>query len=471
MPIKEKLANYQKLLLEELVKAVGQQRNTPALHKAAPLLFAAAEAAAEEGNAGVRAAGVSLLAALATHAEGSVAVGDAMQSLPEQKRQQLQKAMASSSTESTLKTPPLSSSLRRPALTSAPQGQRMPFSRMRNRGTASTAAAPTPASIADRQGACQTPGLSKTFRKQSSGIGGVSSAKSSVQRSASSAASAASSVASASVPSLTGGLWEVPSVNVAAEEAEERTRALLPSELLQGLDATAGAERKRAYNALEAWCRRPCQCRLCSSGSQEEQMETEESAATCKLETFRKSAVHVLLHLRARLRGFKERTALLEEACMSCLHSIIGGLLLPADDFKAAMAAARNPSVIGANTPSVIACKQARRLPLVDKSIVGVVLEPLGDRLGDPRVENDVLAIGLLLARCVETPTTVASQLALLAEGRAGGGRLVQGVCFMLEQLLQQWGLQAFNPPKQLLMIVRQLLEPTKVYRLTTACR
>lgn len=108
---------------------------------------------------------------------------------------------------------------------------------------------------------------------------------------------------------------------------------------------------------------------------------------------------------------------------------------------------------------------RSRPLPAIDRSVVSIVLEPLGDRLGDPRVGGDVSAVGLLLAKCIETPTTVAAHLALLAEGRPAGGRLMQGICSLLEQLLQQWGLQAFTPPKQLLMIVRQLLEPNKVRR------
>lgn len=463
LPIKEKLANYQKLLLDELTKAVGQQGGTPAFHRATPLLLAAAQAAAEDGNAAVRAAGVSLLATIATHAEGSAVVGDAMQKLSEQKRQQLQKALAVASTTAAPGVPPPVSSPRRSGVPQGSQTQGVPFSRMRSRGAATAGSASTPAAAAERPGAGLTAGQPKTARKQASGSLGSTNGKGPVQRSGSLAATIGVSVAPAShAPSLAGGMWEVSHATVGLEEAEEKTRELLPPELLQGLEAAAGVERKKAYNALEAWCRRPCECRLC--GSQNGQMETEgDIGSSCRLVAFRQSAVHVLQHLRTKLRGFKERTSVLEEACISCLQSVIGGLLLPGEAFKTAMAPSAKDAVLGASTSPRPLSSSGRHLPPVDRSIVNVVLEPLADRLGDPRVGSFVVNIGLLLAKCVETPTIVAAQLALLAEGRVGGGRLMQGVCTLLEQLLLQWGLQAFTPLKQLLMILRQMLEPNKV--------
>ncbi|KAL8453641.1 hypothetical protein Emed_000776 [Eimeria media] len=463
LPMKEKLANFQKLLLDELTKAVAQQGGTPALHKSAGLLFAAAKVAAEDGNAAVRAAGVSLLAALATHAEGSAAVGDAMQKLPEQRRQQLQKALASSNAAAAAAGAP--SPVLSPRRATVPTGGApavgVPFSRMRSRG-----AAVSGSSAAERTGAAERPGgsagstgLVKGIRRQGSASMGTALTKSSVQRNPGST-TAVASAALGTAQSSSGGMWEVPPVTVSAEEAEKRAQELIPLELLQGLDATLGTERKKAYTAFEAWCRRPCECTLCSQNPQAEHMEADGDKENCKLETFRKSAVHILLHLRTKLKGFKERTTVLEESCMSCLKSILGGLLLPPEAFDAVVAATRNPG--GPPPFAASRSNKGRSLPPVDKCIVGIVLEPLGDRLGDPRVGSDVLIIGGILAKCIETPTTVAAQLALLAEGRAAGGRLVQGVCCLLEQLLQQWELQAFTPPKQLLMIVRQMMEPSK---------
>ncbi|KAL8446603.1 hypothetical protein Emag_004710 [Eimeria magna] len=463
LPMKEKLANFQKLLLDELTKAVRQQGGTPALHKSAGLLFAAAKAAAEDGNAAVRAAGVSLLAALATHAEGSAAVGDAMQKLPEQRRQQLQKALASSNAAvAAAGAPsPVLSPRRATVPTGGAQAVGVPFSRMRSRGAAvsGTSAAERTGAAERAGGSAGSIGLMKGIRRQGSAAVGTSVTKSCVQRNPG-PTTAVASTALATAPPSCGGMWEVPPVTVSAEEAEKKAQELLPPELLQGLDATLGIERKKAYTALEAWCRRPCECTLCSQSFQGEHMEADGGKENCKLETFRKSAVYILLHLRTKLKGFKERTTALEESCMSCLKSILGGLLLPPEAFDAVVAAARNPG--GPPSFSASRSNKGRSLPPVDKSIVGLVLEPLGDRLGDPRVGSEVLIIGGILAKCIETPTTVAAQLALLAEGRAAGGRLAQGVCCLLEQLLQQWELQAFTPPKQLLMIVRQMMEPSK---------
>ncbi|KAL8271091.1 hypothetical protein Esti_004945 [Eimeria stiedai] len=463
LPMKEKLANYQKLLLDELTKAIRQQRGTPALHRAAGLLFAAAKVAAEDGNAAVRAAGVSLLAALATHAEGSAAVGDAMQKLPEQRKQQLQKALASSNAAAaTVGAPsPVLSPRHATVPTGGAQAVGVPFSRMRNRGAAvSGSSAVIRTTAAERPGGnVSSTGPMKGIRRQGSAAIGSASTKSGVQRNAGST-TAVGSAALATAPPSCGGIWEVPPVTVSAEEAKKRAQELLPPELLQGLDAAVGIERKKAYAAFEAWCCRPCECMLCNRTPQEEHMEADGDKKNCKLETFRRSAVHILLHLRAKLKGFKERTAALEESCVSCLKSILGGLLLPLEAFDAVVAATKNPG--GSPPSSASRSNKDRNLPPVDKSIVSLVLEPLGDRLGDPRVGTDVLIIGGILARCIETPTTVAAQLALLAEGRAAGGRMVQGVCSLLEQLLQQWELQAFTPPKQLLMIVRQMLEPNK---------
>ncbi|KAL8434737.1 hypothetical protein ACSSS7_002982 [Eimeria intestinalis] len=463
LPIKEKLANFQKLLLEELTKAVGQQGGTPALHKAAGLLFAAAKVAAEDGNAAVRASGVSLLAALATHADGSAAVGDAMQKLPEQRKQQLQKALASSNAAAANagEPSPVLSPRRATVPTAGARAGGVPFSRMRSRGAAvnGTSAAVRTAAAERPGGGVGSTGSMKGIRRQGSATVGMTVPKSGVQRNPGST-TAVASAALATAPSSFGGIWEVPPVAVSAEEAEKRAQELLPPELLQGLDATLGIERKKAYAAFEAWCRRPCECTQCKQDPQEERMEADGDEGNCRLATFRRSAVHILVHLRAKLKGFKERTTALEESCMSCLKSILGGLLLAPEAFDAVVAATRNPS--GSSPPSASCRNKGGSLPPVDKSIVGLVLEPLGDRLGDPRVGTDVLIIGGILAKCIETPTTVAAQLALLAEGRAAGGRLIQGVCSLLEQLLQQWELQAFTPPKQLLMIVRQMLEPSK---------
>ncbi|KAL8424945.1 hypothetical protein Efla_007247 [Eimeria flavescens] len=463
LPVKEKLAHFQKLLLDELTKAVGQQGGTPALHKAAGLLLAAAKTAAEDGNAAVRAAGVSLLAALATHAEGSAAVGNAMQKLSEQKKQQLQKALASSSaaTPAAAAAPsPVVSSPRRATLPTGSQGTGVPFARMRSRGAATAAPSAPSRPAAPPSGSAAAPGQAKVIRKQGSASSGSVAAKGSWQRAAASTGTSSASAPPASAPSSSGAFWEVPPLSVSAEDAEKRTQELVPAELLQGLDTAVGVERKRAYSALEAWCRRPCECTLCTHSTQEGHMDADEDRERCKVETFRKSAVHVLLHLRSKLKGFRERTAALEDSCISCLKSILGGLLLPTDMYKAVLATTKNPDTCATSTAPI--SSKRRSLPPVDRSIVNVVLEPLGDRLGDPRVGNDVLLIGLLLARCIDTPTTVAAQLALLTEGRAAGGRMIQGVCSLLEQMLQQWGLQSFTPPKQLLMIVRQLLEPNK---------
>ncbi|OEH79511.1 ef-hand domain-containing protein [Cyclospora cayetanensis] len=460
LPVKEKVAHYQKLLLDELTKAVGQQAGKPALQKVAAVLLTAARAAAEDGNASVRAAGVGLLAAVSKHAEGDAIVEDTVQKLSEQKRQQLQKVLASSgslSVTGNLSQPPASSPRRPLSQSAAAQG--VPFSRMRSRGIAAAAAA------SERQGGAVAASSAKAVRRQahSTVLPGSAGAKLPLQRSGTASVLSGGSSASASHAACSAAaLWEVPHAAVSPQDAEKHTRAVLPAELLQGLDATIGQERKRAYQALESWCRRACDCSLCSS--ENGQMEMEGKADACRLEACRRSAVHILLHLRTKLRGFRERTAVLEDACISCLQAIVGGLLLPEPVFLATAAAAKDSAYSGPSivTPRCATNSKKRSLPPVDRSIVNIVLEPLGDRLGDPRVGSGILTIGLLLSLSVSTPTTVAAQLALMTDGRVAGGRFMQGVCALLELLLQQWGLQAFSPPKQLLILVRQMLEPNK---------
>ncbi|CDJ29919.1 uncharacterized protein EMH_0005080 [Eimeria mitis] len=491
LPIKEKLAHYQKLLLDEITKAVEQQAGSAsALQRVAAQLLAAGRTASEDGNAAVRAAGVGLIAAVAKHAQGSAAVGEAMQKLSEPKRQQLQKAMAAAGSAAKGQQPQISSP-RRPPNQGAPTPG-VPFSRMRSRGAAAattgaatgTAAAAVQATAAapEKTGGTVATGLTRsTLRRQASASVGNLSARGPLQRIGSAGAALVGPLGAGThgAPAA-GGQWEAPHAATGLDEAEIKTRELLPAELLQNLEAPAGLERKRAYEALEQWFRRPCDCNLCRVENGE--MDTEEgstnttnnsssnsSSSCCRLELLRTSAVHVLLHLRSKMRGFRERTAALEDACITSLQAVLGGLL-PPEEASTVVAAAAAAAAAGGKEAANLGklntyrsqAPRGRQLPPVDKAIVNVVLEPLGDRLGDPRVGSTIMTIGLLLAKCVETPTTVAAQLALLAEGRVGGGRIMHGVCQLLEQLLQLWGLPAFTPPKQLLMIVRQMLEPSK---------
>ncbi|CDI75659.1 EF-hand domain-containing protein 1, related [Eimeria praecox] len=482
LPIKEKLAHYQKLLLDEITKAVEQQAGgTSALQKVAAQLLAAGRTAADDGNAAVRAAGVGLIAAVAKYAQGSAAVGEAMQKLSEPKRQQLQKAMAAAGSAAKGTQPLISSPRRLPNQGASTPG--VPFSRMRSRGvagaavgaaggTAAAASVQAPAAASERTGGgVATGGTKSTFRRQASGSVGNVTARAPLQR-LGSAGPALGLPAGAGTHGAAagGGQWEAPHAATGVDEAETRTRELLPFELLQNLEAPAGLERKRAYEALENWFRQPCDCKLCRVD--DGQMDTEErltstsSGSSCRLEALRKSAVQVLVHLRSKMRGFRERTAALEDACITCLRAVLEGLLPPKEVLAltatTGTSAATGGKDVGKMNTQRNHAPKGRQLPPVDKALVNVVLEPLGDRLGDPRVGNTIVAIGLLLAKCVDTPTTVAAQLALLAEGRVGGGRIMHGVCQLLEQLLHMWGLSAFTPPKQLLMIVRQMLEPSK---------
>ncbi|RQX72887.1 HEAT repeat-containing protein, partial [Toxoplasma gondii CAST] len=321
LPMKEKLAGYRQALLEALCAAIPADEpqkadeNEPrfaargaAFWRAAPLLVQAAKVGADDGASGVRTAALQLLAHIGSKGEGGrAAVSCVLDSLQEQKRQQVLKLMATSSSAS-----PPSSSLSSlsavsgsrkllgrasPMLGGAESGKKTGASASRSPKLGAERGQGVEAESSDcgreekkfggqadeagrlrerKDGAAQNR-VSLSTRGRTDGLasGRPHTARSALRRASpaasSSSCSSSSSAFSASFPASPSSpvaftlSWEVPDCPASFDEAELIAERLWSEEICVGLRSPNGLLRRSACERLAAWWRRPCECRACAA--------------------------------------------------------------------------------------------------------------------------------------------------------------------------------------------------------------
>lgn len=480
LPLKDKAPGYRKPLLEQLAKAVEDAHEVWAPQKALPLLLEAAQTAAADGNAGVRAAGAALTAAVSQRRRLDQAVpGAAPADSPEkQVSSDARRKNALPSKHNSQQ--PDEQQQQSPSASPAPP----PLVSMRGKTKTPKVAKPSTAPPREATSASSQPPTPKTHK-----TGGAALAAGEGRRGGPPLKAACATRATrgslggrASCNAVAGfasaALWEAAAANTPSDaEAAAAAKAVLPCELsLQLEKASTAAERKSAYEALARWAGRRCECLECKSPDSASALPKDGvfDDGLCALRGRRSAALPLLAFLRGRMRGFRERTALLDELCLAALKAVLQGLLpgapgalaTPETPDSAVPAATEAPSVRGDAQP--VASRSEAAGAAIDVGVVHLVMEPLAERLAEAKAGAEVQALASLLADCVGSPVPVVAQVSALLEAKASSAcgvapRLLSACTALVQSLFAKWGLSAFAPPKQFLLVLRQMLEPTKV--------
>ncbi|PHJ23353.1 heat repeat-containing protein [Cystoisospora suis] len=310
--------------------------------------------------------------------------------------------------------------------------------------------------------------------------------------------------------------WAVPECALSAEEAGEAARKFFPTSILQGLSSLSGTERKDACGRAARWWAETCRCSECCK----EEAGTDENATgvlrtdDC-LDRVRLSyAPHLLLFMRTKLHGFREKSLLVQDSVVACLTAVVEGLRRITEKAKVSKAAFDHVGDSTGGSHTGVA---------PDPCLASLLLDPLVEKLGEPRLGERIQSLCHSLAELLRSPLPVASVLIRAIEegsgsthapvrgtcnlhvqqsgkcssntqmGNAGtpsssqkagvsgfaaaggdsskprgtplgGGRASHAVCGVLEKLVQTWGAASFGPaPRALVVLARQMIDAHKV--------
>ncbi|CBZ52187.1 conserved hypothetical protein, partial [Neospora caninum Liverpool] len=469
LPMKEKLAGYRQALLEALAAAVPAETENEeprlaarnlAFWRATPLLVQAAKAGADDGAPGVRTAALQLLAKIGGKGEGgAAAISSVLDALQDQKRQQVLKLMAAvpSSSSSAASSPsPLA------ALSSAVTGCRKQLRPARVPSLASgieqsqAGAAASRSSLRgpekekrakgdedERRGReekmkpCKTDEKrrprerkdSDAENKQPLSARGRADPVASHRPHTAGAHRGASPSSSSSWSSLSFALsWDVPDCPVSLAEAERVAERMWEAELLAGLRSPNGLARRGACERLAEWWRRPCECRACarklaaseeaSSATEQQECKDPEGEKECLQRTKSQYAVHLILFMRVSVANFREKSLAVQEAVLACLAAAVESLTLsgkPRTPEEKEETPLTITSAFDVQNPKPEKAETKRRP--VHPSLAALIVAPLVDKIGDPRVGSKVQTLCLSLAEVFSSPLPVAASLIEAAEG------------------------------------------------------